>query len=470
MQYFPIFAKLDNKPVTIVGGGDVAMRKASAMLKANALVTLIAPDFCEELIELENKGKVTLKHAKFSEELIEQPSLIIAATDIDEVNQEVEKVAIAKNIFVNVVDDQQKCSFIFPSIVDRNPITIAISSAGTAPVLARKIRTQLEVSIPQYIGPLAALAGRFRSKVKDTINSFSKRRYFWEDVFNSSIVSDVEKGNIHDAEEKLNLMLEQQDTQDGEVFVVGAGPGDPELLTIKALQAMQQADVIVYDYLVSQEIMDLARKDADFICVGKRLGNHSVPQQETNKVLVELARQGKKVCRLKGGDPFIYGRGGEEVQELAKHGISFQIVPGITAAAGCAAYAGIPLTHRDHAQAIQFVTGHCKKDGQELDWESLAKPHQTLAVYMGVIKSPHIQAQLIAHGRSEQTPIAIIENGTRETQRVVTGKLENLATLIETHSIKSPALLIIGEVAQLHQQLNWYKQANGEEPPLNKVA
>lgn len=470
MQYFPIFAKLDNKPVTIVGGGDVAMRKASAMLKANALVTLIAPDFCKELIELENKGKVTLNHAKFSEELIEQPSLIIAATDIDEVNQEVEKVAIAKNIFVNVVDDQQKCSFIFPSIVDRNPITIAISSAGTAPVLARKIRTQLEVSIPQYIGPLAALAGRFRSKVKDAINSFSKRRYFWEDVFNSSIISDVEKGNIHDAEEKLNLMLERQDTQDGEVFVVGAGPGDPELLTIKALQAMQQADVIVYDYLVSQEIMDLARKDADFICVGKRLGNHSVPQQETNQILVELAQQGKKVCRLKGGDPFIYGRGGEEVQELAKHGISFQIVPGITAAAGCAAYAGIPLTHRDHAQAIQFVTGHCKKDGQELDWESLAKPHQTLAVYMGVIKSPHIQAQLIAHGRSAQTPIAIIENGTRETQRVVTGKLENLATLIETHSIKSPALLIIGEVAQLHQQLNWYKNANDEDLPLNEVA
>jgi uroporphyrin-III C-methyltransferase/precorrin-2 dehydrogenase/sirohydrochlorin ferrochelatase len=268
-------------------------------------------------------------------------------------------------------------------------------------------------------------------------------------------------------------MLDAKAEPEGEVYIVGAGPGDPELLTLKALQLMQQADVVVYDYLVSDEIMDLVRRDADLVCVGKRLGNHSVKQEDTNKLLVDLARQGKKVCRIKGGDPFIYGRGGEEVQVLAQHDVRYQIVPGITAAAGCSAYAGIPLTHRDHAQAIQFVTGHCKKDGQELDWPSLAKPNQTLAIYMGVLKSPHIQAQLIKYGLDASTPVAIIENGTRKEQRVVRTHLENLAQQIEQHHIVSPALLIIGEVAALHEQLAWFgssAQISSFAQPLTDVA
>ncbi|SFD29289.1 uroporphyrin-III C-methyltransferase [Pseudoalteromonas denitrificans DSM 6059] len=255
-------------------------------------------------------------------------------------------------------------------------------------------------------------------------------------------------------------MLNKTSSIFGEVFMVGAGPGDPDLLTIKALRSMQQADVVVYDYLVSKEIMSLIPKTVELICVGKRLGNHSVPQSETNQILVNLAKSGKNVCRLKGGDPFIYGRGGEEAQLLAKNNIKFQIVPGITAAAGCAAYAGIPLTHRDHSQAIVFVTGHCQKDGKDLNWPSLAKKNQTLAVYMGVIKSPYIQAKLIEFGREKTTPIAIVENGTRQNQRVITGTLSELATLIEKEAVQSPALLIIGEVAQLHEQLDWFNNTN----------
>jgi uroporphyrin-III C-methyltransferase/precorrin-2 dehydrogenase/sirohydrochlorin ferrochelatase len=473
VQYLPIFTKLDNKPVLVVGGGEVALRKCRAFLKARAAVTLVAPWFCDELKEHAQHNEVTLIDAYFDESHLDGKMLVIAATDRDEVNNTVFELANARNVFVNVVDDQPKCTFIFPSIVDRNPITIAISSAGTAPVLARRLREKLETLIPQHIGPLATLVGGFRDKVKQRFKHFSDRRQFWEGVFDSSVVSKVQTGDTQGAEQQLEQMLDAKAEPEGEVYVVGAGPGDPELLTLKALQLMQQADVVVYDFLVSDEIMELVRRDADLICVGKRLGDHSVVQEDTNQMLVDLAKQGKKVCRIKGGDPFIYGRGGEEVQVLAANKVNYQIVPGITAAAGCSAYAGIPLTHRDHAQAIQFVTGHCKKDGQELDWQSLAKPNQTLAIYMGVIKSPHIQAELLQHGRKADTPVAVIENGTRKNQRVVTGQLGELADLIERNSIVSPALLIIGEVAALHSQLAWFgknNQTSSYAQPLTDIA
>ncbi|WP_105167020.1 siroheme synthase CysG [Pseudoalteromonas sp. T1lg23B] len=473
MQYLPIFTKLDNKPVLVVGGGDVALRKCRALIKARAAVTLVAPTFCTELHEHATQGEVILICEHFSAAHLEGKMLVIAATDSDSVNNTVFELANERNVFVNVVDDQPKCTFIFPSIVDRDPITIAISSAGTAPVLARRLREKLETLIPQHIGPLARLVGDFRAQVKKRFKHFADRRQFWERVFDSSVVSKVQTGDTEAAVQQLHGMLNAAPTPEGEVYVVGAGPGDPELLTLKALQLMQQADVVVYDYLVSDEIMDLVRRDADLICVGKRLGNHSVKQEDTNQMLVDLAKQGKKVCRIKGGDPFIYGRGGEEVQVLAENQVKYQIVPGITAAAGCSAYAGIPLTHRDHAQAIQFVTGHCKKDGQELDWQSLAKPNQTLAIYMGVIKSPHIQAQLLKYGRDGKTPVAIIENGTRKEQRVVRTQLSQLAAQIETHKIVSPALLIIGEVAALHEQLAWFgksTQISSFAQPLTDVA
>ncbi|MBH0028733.1 MULTISPECIES: siroheme synthase CysG [unclassified Pseudoalteromonas] len=473
MQYLPIFTKLDNKPVLVVGGGEVALRKCRAFLKARASVTLVAPWFCDELKEHAHNNEVTLIDAYFDESHLDGKMLVIAATDRDEVNNNVFELANARNVFVNVVDDQPKCTFIFPSIVDRDPITIAISSAGTAPVLARRLREKLETLIPHHIGPLATLVGGFRDKVKKRFKHFSDRRQFWEGVFDSSVVSKVQTGDTQGAEQQLEQMLDAKAEPEGEVYVVGAGPGDPELLTLKALQLMQQADVVVYDFLVSDEIMELVRRDADLICVGKRLGDHSVVQDDTNQMLVDLAKQGKKVCRIKGGDPFIYGRGGEEVQVLAANNVNYQIVPGITAAAGCSAYAGIPLTHRDHAQAIQFVTGHCKKDGQELDWQSLAKPNQTLAIYMGVIKSPHIQSELLKHGRKANTPVAIIENGTRKNQRVVTGQLGELADLIQRNSIISPALLIIGEVAALHSQLAWFgknEQTSSFAQPLTDVS
>ena len=473
VQYLPIFTKLDNKPVLVVGGGEVALRKCRAFLKARASVTLVAPWFCDELKEHAHNNEVTLIDAYFDESHLDGKMLVIAATDRDEVNNNVFELANARNVFVNVVDDQPKCTFIFPSIVDRDPITIAISSAGTAPVLARRLREKLETLIPHHIGPLATLVGGFRDKVKKRFKHFSDRRQFWEGVFDSSVVSKVQTGDTQAAQQQLEQMLDAKAEPEGEVYVVGAGPGDPELLTLKALQLMQQADVVVYDFLVSDEIMELVRRDADLICVGKRLGDHSVVQEDTNQMLVDLAKQGKKVCRIKGGDPFIYGRGGEEVQVLAANNVNYQIVPGITAAAGCSAYAGIPLTHRDHAQAIQFVTGHCKKDGQELDWQSLAKANQTLAIYMGVIKSPHIQSELLKHGRKADTPVAIIENGTRKNQRVVTGQLGELADLIQRNSIISPALLIIGEVAALHSQLAWFgknEQTSSFAQPLTDVS
>nr|WP_216628428.1 siroheme synthase CysG [Pseudoalteromonas caenipelagi] len=473
VQYLPIFTKLDNKPVLIVGGGDVALRKCRALIKARAHITLVAPLFCDELKAHADKGEVVLVTDYFTAEHLKGKMLVIAATDNDTVNNQVFELANERNIFVNVVDDQPKCTFIFPSIVDRDPITIAISSAGTAPVLARRLREKLETLIPQHIGPLAKLVGSFREHVKARFKHFADRRQFWESVFDSSVVSKVQAGDTLGATEQLHDMLNAKPEPEGEVYVVGAGPGDPELLTLKALQLMQQADVVVYDYLVSDEIMDLVRRDADLVCVGKRLGNHSVKQEDTNQMLVDLAKQGKKVCRIKGGDPFIYGRGGEEVQVLAANQVRYQIVPGITAAAGCSAYAGIPLTHRDHAQAIQFVTGHCKKDGQELDWPSLAKPNQTLAIYMGVIKSPHIQAQLLKYGRAGSTPVAIVENGTRKEQRVVRTQLSQLAEQIEAHKVVSPALLIIGEVAALHEQLAWFgqtAQVSSFAQPLTDVA
>lgn len=456
MQYLPLFVKLTDKPVLIVGGGSVALRKAGTLLSAGARLTVVAPDFVADFVQWQNEGKAELMQGYFSPELLDGKLLVIAATDNDEVNAAVYAAATARNMLVNTVDDQPKCGFIFPSIIDRSPILIAISSFGTAPVLARRLREKLEALLPHHLGPLAELVGRFRNRVKAKITGFAARRQFWEQVFDSDVVRDVQANQLQSAAQRLEQLLDKPQRQSGEVYVVGAGPGDPELLTLKALQLMQQADVVVYDYLVSPQIMELVRRDAEKICVGKKAGAHSVPQQDTNQLLVDLALAGKKVCRLKGGDPFIFGRGAEEIEALLPHHIAFQVVPGVTAAAGCAAYAGIPLTHRDYAQSVQFITGHCRSDGSEPDWASMRSANQTLVIYMGLMKSAHIQQQLIAAGRSADTPVAIVENGSRADQRVVTGSLQQLATLIEQHQLQSPALLIIGDVVKLQQDLHWF--------------
>ena len=456
MDYLPLFADIRQKPVLVVGGGDVAARKIELLRRAGARVQLVSSALCDELSALVAQNEIEWLAKSYQANQLDTVFLVIAATDNSELNAQVYQDATARHLLANVVDDQPKCSFIFPSIVDRSPLVVAISSSGTAPVLARLLREKLEALLPATLGQMADIAGQWRGKVKARFTKMSARRRFWEKAFNGLFASQVSSGNIAAACRTLDQQLDEPDAVQGEIILVGAGPGDSGLLTLRGLQVMQQADVVLYDHLVSDEILDLIRRDAERICVGKRAHAHSVAQEETNRLLVELAKQGKRVVRLKGGDPFIFGRGGEELQMAAAAGIPFQVVPGITAAAGATAYAGIPLTHRDYAQSALFVTGHCRTDGAEPDWPSLARSRQTLAIYMGTAKAGDIAQQLITHGREANTPVAVISCGTRQNQRVVTGTLAQLGEL--AHDAPMPALLVIGEVVNLHQQLAWFQQ------------
>ena len=457
MDYLPIFAELKEKPVLVVGGGDIASRKIELLRRAGAKVLIAARELCPELQALADEQQLTWLAKEFDEAQLDHVFLVIAATDDSVLNARVFDAANQRYRLVNVVDDQPKCTFIFPSIVDRSPLVVAISSSGTAPVLARMLREKLEALLPANLGQMAEVAGSWRDRVKARFSKMSDRRRFWERAFNGLFASQMAAGNVQGAEQTLAAELESPGQQQGEIILVGAGPGDAGLLTLRGLQVMQLADVVLYDHLVSDEVLDLVRRDADRICVGKRAGAHSVPQEETNQLLVSLALKGKRVVRLKGGDPFIFGRGGEELQAAQQAGIPFQVVPGITAAAGATAYAGIPLTHRDHAQSVLFITGHCRPDGDGIDWPSLARARQTLAIYMGTVKAAEISAQLIAHGRSATTPIAVIGRGTRQDQQVLIGTLEQLDEL--ARSAPTPALLVIGEVVNLHQQLAWYQHS-----------
>ncbi|RMR89439.1 Siroheme synthase [Pseudomonas coronafaciens pv. striafaciens] len=386
--------------------------------------------------------------------------LIIAATDDEPLNAQVSRDARLRCVPVNVVDAPALCTVIFPAIVDRSPLVIAVSSGGDAPVLARLIRAKLETWIPSSYGQLAGLAARFRNQVKGLFPNVQQRRAFWEDVFQGAIADRQLAGQGAEAERMLIAKIAgEPPSETGEVYLVGAGPGDPDLLTFRALRLMQQADVVLYDRLVAPTILDLCRRDAERVYVGKRRAEHAVPQEQINQQLVALAKQGKRVVRLKGGDPFIFGRGGEEIEELAAHGIPFQVVPGITAASGCAAYAGIPLTHRDHAQSVRFITGHLKNGTTDLPWSDLVAPAQTLVFYMGLIGLPVICEQLIRHGRSADTPAALVEQGTTVNQRVFTGTLANLPQLVAEHDVHAPTLVIIGEVVKLREKLAWFEGA-----------
>ncbi|WP_208952041.1 siroheme synthase CysG [Rahnella sp. ChDrAdgB13] len=456
MDYLPIFADLKQRPVLVVGGGEVAARKIDLLLRAGAQVRIVAQALSPELEQREHANEVSWLAQAFLPEQLNDVFLVIAATDDAALNAEVFEQASQRHLLANVVDDQPKCSFIFPSIVDRTPIVVAVSSGGKAPVLARMLREKLETLLPNSLGQMAEIAGRWRGRVKAQFSSMRARRRFWEQAFAGRFSSLASAGKLAQAEKALQEQLESAEdiAQNGNVTLVGAGPGDAGLLTLRGLQVMQQADVVLYDYLVSDDVLDLVRRDADRICVGKRAGSHSVSQEETNRLLVELAQQGKKVVRLKGGDPFIFGRGGEELQAVKAAGIPFQVVPGVTAAAGATAYAGIPLTHRDYAQSVMFVTGHCRSDDNGVQWETLAKGKQTLAIYMGTLKAAEISQQLIAHGRAATTPVAVIGRGTRADQQVLTGTLDNLEHLAQKAPV--PALLVIGEVVALHQQLAWF--------------
>ncbi len=457
MDYLPLFADLAGRPVLVVGGGDIAARKIELLRRAGARIQIASRELCPELQALLDEQQLEWLATSFEPAQLDKVFLVIAATDDNALNAQVYDEANARHKLVNVVDDQPKCSFIFPSIVDRSPLVVAISSSGTAPVLARMLREKLETLLPSHLGQMAELAGQWRDKVKARFSRMSDRRRYWERIFNGRFASQMATGDVDAAKQTLDSELGDQPPRQGEIILVGAGPGDSGLLTLRGLQVMQLADVVLYDHLVSEEVLDLVRRDADRICVGKRASAHLLPQDEINQLMVQLAQKGKRVVRLKGGDPFIFGRGGEELQAAQQAGIPFQVVPGVTAAAGATAYAGIPLTHRDYAQSVLFITGHCRPDSDDIDWPSLARARQTLAIYMGAVKAAHISKQLILHGRAATTPVAVIGRGTRSDQQVLTGTLEHLETLAA--SAPSPALLVIGEVVNLHGQLAWFQHS-----------
>ena len=459
MNYLPIFIDIKQKPCLVVGGGDIAYRKISLLIKANAQVSCIAKEACSNIIALADENKITLIQRNFEPTDVGSQRLIISATDNKQLNAEVSELANSANIPVNVVDSPDLCSFIVPSIVDRSPIVIAISSAGKAPVLARLIRAKLESTIPHAYGKLAEIAGSFRDKVKSKFDNIEDRRYFWEKVFSGVIAEKVFAGKADEAKVDIQAQLDNTNSSEtGEVYLVGGGPGDPDLLTFKALRLMQQADVVLYDRLVSKDVVELVRRDAELIYVGKKCDRHAVPQGDINQLLVDFAKQGRRVRRLKGGDPFIFGRGGEEIETLAENNIPFQVVPGITAASGCSAYSGIPLTHRDYSQSCRFVTGHLKDGTMDLPWRELAVEHQTVVFYMALLGAEHLSEQMIAHGMRENMPVAIVEKGTTPEHKVWTTTLVELPNVVATETIKAPALIIVGEVVKLRQKLNWFDQ------------
>nr|WP_171522963.1 siroheme synthase CysG [Acinetobacter baumannii] len=448
--------KLQQQRCLIVGGGHIALRKATLLAKAGAIIDVVAPAIEDQLLQLiTTTGGVSFIEA-FTEKFLSTPyRLVIAATNDAEVNKTVFEQCEARNLLVNSVDDIPHCRFMVPAIIDRSPLIVSVASNGTSPVLSRQIRTQLETSIPHGMGKLAEFSGKWRNQVKEKISNPDERRIFWENLYASPLKEQVFNDNLDVADSMLEQALQEWKAPKGEVYLVGAGPGDPELITLKALRLMQQADVVIYDRLVSAPILELCRRDATKIYVGKARSNHSVPQEGINALLVDYAKKGKRVCRLKGGDPFIFGRGGEEIQELFQAGVPFQVVPGITAASGCSAYAGIPLTHRDYAQSVRFLTGHLKEGSPELPWNELVYENQTLVLYMGLVGLERICEQLIAHGQRPDMPVALISKGTTPEQKVVVGSLADIASKVTEHQIHAPTLTIIGEVVRLREQLQW---------------
>ena len=459
MQALPIFMNIKQRLCVVIGAGEVAARKVTMLLRAQASVTVYAPEICPTLADLVEAGRIRYQPARFAAQQLSGACLVIAATNDVQVNTAVSSVAQANNIPVNVVDAPALCTFTMASIVERSPIVIAISSEGNAPVLARYLRSKIETMLPAGYGRIAAIAGEFRDKVKSKYATSQARRIFWEGVLQGPLVERILAGQEAAARIGLDQLLadDTASQQHGEVYLVGGGPGDPDLLTFRALRLMQQCDVCVYDKLVSPEVLDLVRRDAELIYVGKSRDQHTLPQEEINQLLARLALAGKRVLRLKGGDPFIFGRGGEEIETLMQQGVPFQVVPGITAANGVSSYAGIPLTHRDYAQACLFITGHLKNGVLDLDWAAMARPQQTVVIYMGLVGLEQICQQLMAHGVAPDMPAAVIQQGTTQHQRVVSANLSDLASQVAAAKMKAPCLTIIGQVVQLREKLNWFE-------------
>ena len=452
MQTFPLFMSLQGRRALVAGGTEAAARKVELLLSAGAQVTLIADTVVGEIAQLIGEGRISWAGRAFEDDDLAGVSLVVVASDDEALQARVSLAAQQRCVPVNVVDRPKLSSFIMPAIVDRSPITIAISTGGAAPALARRLRAEIERAMPAAIGRLARFAEIFRVQVRRTLDQPRARRRFWDKVFEGRIGELALAGDEIGARRELIKLLDGARTETataGMVHLVGAGPGDPDLLTMKAHRLLQRADVVVYDRLVSAEVLAMARRDAERIYVGKRRGNHSQSQDEINARLVALARAGKSVVRLKGGDPLLFGRGGEEIGALAEAGVTVEVVPGITAALGCAASTGIPLTHRDHAQTCLFVTGH-RKDGRlDLDWPTLARPRQTVVIYMGLDALPTIAAQLVAHGLPGSTPVALIENGTTDRERRVVGTLATIDAQAMRARLEGPTLCMVGEVVGL---------------------
>ena len=464
---FPAFLDLRGRPVLVVGGGAVARRKIAALLPTGAAVRVGAPVLDPEVAALVEAGRIAHLDGRFQTGWLDDIWLVIAATDDSDTNRAVAEAAQARRIWANVVDDAPLCSFQVPARIERGPLQIAISSGGGAPMLARHLRERLETELDESLGTLGTLLVRHRRRIRAQIPDTGARRRFFDAVLRSDIQTSLRRGDSDGAEHALLAMIDSASTTvcEGRVALVGAGPGDAGLLTLRGLRLLNEADVILHDRLVSAEVLDLARRDAERIEVGKEAGHHHVSQDQIHALMLEHARAGKRVVRLKGGDGFIFGRGGEELEFLRAHRIGYEVVPGITAALACAAYAGIPLTHREHAQSVRFVTAHAKAEDDGLDWAGFAREKQTLAFYMGVSGLERVRARLIAHGRAASTPCALVENGSRPEQRVVVGTLDDLPAFARRHDVRSPTLLFVGEVAALAAQLHWYGTA-----PLGGIA
>ncbi len=457
MEYLPIFVQLRNQSCLIVGSGDGAQRKAELLQQAGARIKILSRTFTSTFQAYAKDHNIQLVYGEFDESHLHDVALVVVATKNMTLSRHVSNAATSKRILVNVIDNPELSTFILPAIIDRSPITVAIGTGGQSPVLARLLRGKIESMIPFEYGALAQLTGRYRDRVKKLFSTGTSRKNFWERVYEGSIAEKVLAGKLDDAESELKQLLDsrhQLTPERGEVYLVGAGPGDPELLTFKALRLMQRADVVIYDRLVSPEVLSLVRRDAQQLYVGKEANHHCVPQQKINQTLVEFASQGKRVVRLKGGDPFIFGRGGEEAEALVAAGIDFQVVPGITSAAGAASYCGIPLTHRDYAQSVTFTTGHLKEGTIDIDWNSVTHGQHTLVIYMGLRNLPIISQQLIEHGLSAHTPVAVVSHATRSNQEHLIGNLMTIAEQVRQAQVCSPAVIIIGEVVLLHEKLN----------------
>jgi uroporphyrin-III C-methyltransferase/precorrin-2 dehydrogenase/sirohydrochlorin ferrochelatase len=457
MKLFPLFADLTGRTVLVVGGGEVAARKTAALLRASARVRVGAPRLNAQLSALREQSAIEFIDGAFDESWLDDAWLVVAAVDDIGVNRRIAAAAEARRCFVNVVDDAALSSFHVPAIVDRSPLIVAISSGGAAPMLARRVRERLEIFLDHSIGALATLLERKRAAIRERHRDIETRRRFYDRVMDSRVVRWLRAGNAAAAEQEFDRVLATATPKNGSVSLVGAGPGDPGLLTINALRALNEADVILHDRLVSAPVIDLARRDALRIEVGKSVGeDHDATQARIHALMLRYAREGKRVVRLKGGDPFLFGRGGEELEFLRAHDVDYDVVPGITAAFACAAYAGIPLTHRDHSQSVHLVTAHGRTSVDTLDWRSLAQPHQTLAIYMGVAQLASVCARLLQHGRRPSTPFALVENGSTPEQRVVAGTLDRLEELAGVHAVRAPSLLIVGEVAAYARSLAWF--------------